>query len=99
VLDRAFQVSPLKARCLEACRSPAGFTWRFYRRGPGASWRLGIRHGIFRLGCCWALMLVKFALGAGCLMWMAALTGLMLIVPWGKRSCRRRAACSSSGAC
>jgi predicted metal-binding membrane protein len=60
---------------------------------------VGIRHGIFRLGCCWALMLVKFALGAGCLMWMAALTGLMLIVPWGKRSCRRRAACSSSGAC
>ena len=40
---------------------------------------LGVRHGLYCLGCCWALMLVLFAVGAGNLAWMAALTGVMLV--------------------
>jgi predicted metal-binding membrane protein len=47
---------------------------RYYRKGRGADWRLGLRHGIFCLGCCWALMLVMFGLGVGSLLRMAMLT-------------------------
>jgi predicted metal-binding membrane protein len=88
VLAGAFQFSPLKERCLDACRSPLGFLYQHYRRGPRGAWNLGIRHGLFCLGCCWALMLVMFAVGIGSIAGMAALTGVMTIeksYPWGRR--------------
>ena len=75
----AFQFSPIKERCLAECRSPVQFLWRHYRPGVANAWRLGLRHGIFCLGCCWALMLVMFAVGVGSLAWMAALTAVMLV--------------------
>ncbi|MGQ0607416.1 MAG: DUF2182 domain-containing protein [Chloroflexota bacterium] len=75
----AFQFSPLKERCLAECRSPVQFLWRHYRQGVGNAWSLGLRHGVFCLGCCWALMLLMFAVGVGSLAWMAALTGVMLV--------------------
>jgi predicted metal-binding membrane protein len=75
----AFQFSPLKERCLTACRSPFGFFVRYYRKGVGAAWRLGLRHGAFCLGCCWALMLVMFGVGVGSLAWMAVLAGVMVV--------------------
>src|ERR1700686_71996 len=56
-----------KERCLKQCRSPLSFFVRYYRKGSGAAWRLGLRHGMFCLGCCWALMLVMFGLGVGSL--------------------------------
>jgi predicted metal-binding membrane protein len=83
-----FQFSPLKERCLEMCRTPLGFFMHYYRKGVGPAWRLGVRHGQFCLGCCWALMLVMFGVGVGNLAAMAALTGTMVIektVPGGKR--------------
>ena len=79
LLAGAFQFSPLKERCLDACRTPVNFLWRYYGRGAAAAWSLGLRHGLFCLGCCWALMLTMFAVGVGSLAWMAALTGVMLI--------------------
>jgi len=60
----------------------------YYRKGAGSAWQLGLRHGAFCLGCCWALMLVMFGVGVGNLAGMAALTGAMVIekaVPGGKR--------------
>ena len=78
-LAGAFQFSPLKARCLQHCRSPFSFFVRHYRKGAAAAWRLGLRHGLFCLGCCWAIMLIMFGLGVGSLIWMAALTGVMVI--------------------
>jgi predicted metal-binding membrane protein len=75
----AFQFSPIKERCLAECRSPVQFLWRHYRPGLAGAWRLGIGHGIFCLGCCWALMLLMFAVGIGSLAWMAALTGVMVV--------------------
>jgi predicted metal-binding membrane protein len=87
-LAGAFQFSSLKERCLHECRNPVGFLWRHYGRGLRRSWDLGVRHGIFCLGCCWALMLVMFAVGVGNLAWMAMLTGVMVIektTPWGSR--------------
>ncbi len=75
----AFQFSPLKERCLAECSSPVQFLWRHYRPGIANAWRLGLRHGVFCLGCCWALMLLMFAVGVGSIAWMAALTAVMLV--------------------
>jgi predicted metal-binding membrane protein len=78
LLAGAFQFTPLKDACLRACRHPASFLRRHYRRGVGGGFALGARHGLFCVGCCWALMLVMFAAGAASLVWMAALTALMV---------------------
>jgi predicted metal-binding membrane protein len=78
LLAGAFQFTSLKDACLRACRHPASFMQRHYRRGAGGGFMLGARHGLFCVGCCWALMLVMFAAGAASLIWMAALTALMV---------------------
>lgn len=88
LLAGAFQFSPLKERCLHACRTPHAFLLRHYDRGIRPAWSLGVRHGLFCLGCCWALMLTMFGVGVSSLAWMAALTGVMLIektARWGRR--------------
>ena len=76
-LAGAFQFSELKDRCLSACRHPAAFLVSHYRRGAPAAFSLGLRHGLFCIGCCWALMLVAVAAGMTDLRWMAAFTALM----------------------
>jgi predicted metal-binding membrane protein len=78
LLAGAFQFTSLKDACLRACRHPASFLQRHYRRGVGGGFRLGLRHAAFCVGCCWALMLVMFAVGTASLIWMAALTALMV---------------------
>ncbi|HZK52255.1 MAG TPA: DUF2182 domain-containing protein, partial [Actinomycetota bacterium] len=79
-----FQFSNLKDRCLRECRHPGPFLLRHYRRGPGAAVELGLRHGLFCLGCCWALMLLMFAVGVANLTWMAVLTALMVYEKTGR---------------
>jgi predicted metal-binding membrane protein len=74
----AFQFSGLKDRCLTACRDPFSMLWRHYGRGALQAWRLGIRHALSCLGCCWALMLLMFGTGVGSLAWMLLLTGVMV---------------------
>jgi predicted metal-binding membrane protein len=88
LLAGGFQFSSLKERCLRQCRSPFGFLRRHYRRGVGAAWELGVRHGLFCLGCCWALMLVMVAVGVGHLAWMAGLTGVMVLEKTWRRGRR-----------
>lgn len=78
ILAGAFQFSALKDRCLRECRHPAAFLTRHYRRGSGAAFLLGTRHGVHCLGCCWALMLVLVAVGTAELLLMAPLTLLMI---------------------
>jgi predicted metal-binding membrane protein len=78
LLAGAFQFTALKDACLRACRHPASFMHRHYRRGVGGGFRLGLRHAAFCAGCCWALMLVMFAVGTASLIWMAVLTALMV---------------------
>lgn len=91
LLAGAFQFSTLKDRCLRVCRHPGGYLLRHYRRGTGAAFRLGAGHGVFCVGCCWALMLVAFAAGVANLWWMAALTAVMVFEkngPAGQRGVR-----------
>ncbi|WP_211442020.1 DUF2182 domain-containing protein [Collimonas humicola] len=89
-LAGAFQFSSLKYRCLEKCRTPLSFVierWRGQAQARHA-FMLGLRHGLFCVGCCWALMLLMFALGAGSLGWMLLLAAAMAIeknVRWGRR--------------
>jgi predicted metal-binding membrane protein len=77
-LAGAFQFTALKDACLDKCRHPASFLHRHYRRGTSRAFALGARHAAFCLGCCWALMLVMFAVGVASLVWMALLTLLMV---------------------
>lgn len=87
----AFQLSPLKDRCLAMCRDPMGFIFSHYRRGTRGAWALGLRHGLSCLGCCWALMLIMFGTGVGNVFAMLLLTAVMLaerITRWGRRLTR-----------
>jgi predicted metal-binding membrane protein len=92
-LAGAYQFAPLKYRCLDACRSPLGFVlnhWSGVRPSVEAL-AIGIRHGLFCIGCCWSLMLVMFAVGVGNFAWMIGLGSLMAIeknAPWGRRLSR-----------
>lgn len=74
LLAGAYQLSPLKTACLDQCRSPLSFLMQGWRPGWKGATRLGIRHGLYCLGCCWALMLLLFAAGVMNLAWIAALT-------------------------
>ena len=76
-LAGAFQFSSLKDRCLSTCRHPAAFLLSHYRRGARTALRMGWSHGLFCLGCCWALMTVAFAAGMTDLRLMAGFTALM----------------------
>jgi predicted metal-binding membrane protein len=89
-LAGAFQFSSLKYRCLEKCRTPLSFVIEHWRGQAQArhAFMLGLQHGLFCVGCCWALMLLMFALGAGSLGWMLLLAAVMAIeknVRWGRR--------------
>ena len=74
-----FQFSPLKHACLRACRSPLGFLISDWRDGLWGAWHMGIRHGLYCLGCCWAMMALLFVGGVMNLLWIAALAGLVAI--------------------
>lgn len=79
LLAAVYQVTPLKEMCLTKCRSPYSFVaehWRGKNAGAEAL-RLGVRHGLFCVGCCWTLMLLMFAIGGVHLGWMLALGAVM----------------------
>jgi predicted metal-binding membrane protein len=73
----AFQFTDLKDRCLDQCRHPGPFLMRHYRRGTRGAFDLGRRHGLFCIGCCWALMGLMLAVGVASLVWMGALAAVM----------------------
>lgn len=85
-----WQVTPLKSVCLRHCRSPMSFFLRFGRSvtRPLGALRMGARHGLYCLGCCWALMAVLVAVGTMNVAWMAGLALLILLeknAPQGER--------------
>jgi predicted metal-binding membrane protein len=90
VVAAVWQVTPLKSVCLRHCRSPISFFLRFGRSvtRPLGALRMGARHGLYCLGCCWALMAVLVAVGTMNVAWMAGLALLILLeknAPHGER--------------
>jgi len=75
----AYQLTPAKRSCLTACRAPAAFLARYYRPGNGAAFSLGLRHGAYCVGCCWALMLLLFVAGVMNLAAIAAIAVFVLL--------------------
>jgi predicted metal-binding membrane protein len=74
-----YQWLPLKYACLSHCRSPLAFLARHWRTGLGGSFRMGLLHGAFCLGCCWALMALLFVGGVMNLLWVGILTAFVLV--------------------
>lgn len=82
-----YQLSSLKQACLAHCRSPAAFLSAHWRRGTGGALNMGMRHGLFCVGCCWVLMALLFVGGTMNLVWIAGLTVMVLlekILPGGR---------------
>lgn len=74
-----YQWLPIKGRCLTQCRSPVEFVSTHWAAGTTGALRMGIEHGIFCLGCCWALMLLLFVGGIMNLLWIAVLALYVLL--------------------
>ena len=74
-----FQFMPLKDACLAKCRTPLGFLMTEWREGTWGAFIMGIRHGGYCTGCCWALMALLFVGGVMNLLWVAALAVFVLV--------------------
>jgi predicted metal-binding membrane protein len=72
-----YQLSPVKAACLDQCRSPIHFVMRYWSPGIAGALRLGLVHGLFCVGCCWGLMLLLFVAGVMNLAWIALLAAIV----------------------
>ncbi len=92
VVAGLYQLTPLKRVCLDHCRSPLGFVMRHWRDGHVGALRMGVVHGAYCLGCCWALFVVLVAAGVMSLAWMLLLTAVVFaekVLPvgrWGPRA-------------
>ena len=89
ILAGIYQWAPLKDACLSHCRAPLLFIQQHggFRREPLGALALGFRHGIYCIGCCWALMALLFVGGVMNLFWIATLAILVLfekVVPFGR---------------
>lgn len=79
MLAGVYQVTPLKRVCLRACRSPISFLFQHWYPGAVGALRMGVAHGVYCVGCCWALMLLLFVGGVMNLYVIAALTTMVAI--------------------
>jgi predicted metal-binding membrane protein len=85
IVAAVYELTPLKDVCLGKCRTPLGFLLGAWREGPAGALGMGVRHGAWCVGCCWALMASLFALGVMSIAWMAVVAGLIAIeklLPW-----------------
>jgi predicted metal-binding membrane protein len=88
IMAGLYQWTSFKDACLSYCQTPIGFILRFgFRREPTGALALGFHHGLYCIGCCWALMALLFVAGIMNLFWIAALSVLVLlekVVPFGR---------------
>ena len=88
-------LTPFKTACLDLCRSPMALLSARWREGVGGAFEMGFTHGLYCLGCCWALMLVLFAGGVMNLTVIVTLTvwvAIEKLAPFGQQSARVGAA-------
>jgi predicted metal-binding membrane protein len=86
-----YQLTPTKHACLRTCQSPLGFLMSRWRGGLSGAFAMGLEHGAYCVGCCWALMLLLFAGGVMNLMVIAALTAFVAfekLAPFGMHGAR-----------
>jgi predicted metal-binding membrane protein len=74
-----YQFTPLKNMCLSHCRTPLGFLMNEWQDGISGALRMGVRHGIYCIGCCWLLMAILFVAGVMNLLWSAVIAGIVII--------------------
>ncbi|MFN2476235.1 MAG: DUF2182 domain-containing protein [Chthoniobacterales bacterium] len=74
-----FQFTPLKHACLTYCRTPLEFIMTRWREGARGAFRMGVEHGVFCTGCCWALMAVLFVTGVMNILWIAILSSVVAL--------------------
>ncbi len=87
IMAGLFQLSSLKNTCLNHCRMPGSFLARYWRNGPNGALMMGLHHGLYCVGCCWALMLLLFVGGVMNLLWILILSLYVLLeklLPFGK---------------
>lgn len=87
ILAGTYQWLPLKEACLLKCQAPLPFLLFHWRPGSVGTFRLGALHGLFCVGCCWALMLLLFTAGVMNLLWVALISGFVFVeklLPSGK---------------
>jgi predicted metal-binding membrane protein len=84
-----YQFTPVKRVCLRHCRSPFGFIAQHWRDGRIGALTMGIRHGLYCFGCCWALFAILVAAGVMSMAWMLLLTLVVFVekvLPQGRRA-------------
>jgi predicted metal-binding membrane protein len=79
IVAGVYQFSRLKHACLTHCQQPFPFFFVNWATTPRGVFRLGVRQGLYCLGCCWAMMLVMFAVGIMNVAWMAGLAIVMTV--------------------
>jgi predicted metal-binding membrane protein len=79
IIAGLYQLLPVKNACLTHCRSPLSFLTHHWREGLGGAVRMGFLHGLFCVGCCWALMALLFVAGVMNLIWVAAIAAFVLV--------------------
>jgi predicted metal-binding membrane protein len=79
VVAAAYELTPLKDVCLGKCRSPLGFLLGSWRDGWSGAMQMGVKHGAWCVGCCWALMASLFALGVMSIVWMAFIAAMIAV--------------------
>ena len=87
-LAGAYQLTPVKQICLRHCRTPFHFVLHRWHAGAFGALRMGVEHGLWCVGCCWALMLVLFAVGVMSLTWMVIVAAVIFaekVLPLGER--------------
>jgi len=82
ILAGLYQFTPLKHACLERCRTPLIFLMQEWREGLSGVWVMGLKHGLYCTGCCWALMLLLFTAGVMNLVWIVLLMMLVAFEKW-----------------
>ena len=91
IVAGTYQLTPFKQVCLHHCSSPAHFLSAHWRPGVSGAFRMGLEHGAFCVGCCWALMSLLFVGGVMNLLWVAAIAFFVLmekVMPRGRLTSR-----------
>jgi predicted metal-binding membrane protein len=86
IIAGLYQWAPLKEFCLKHCQMPLAFIAHHWRAGRSGALQMGAEHGVYCVGCCWALMLLLFVGGVMNLLWVAAIGVFVLLEKLGART-------------